>query len=186
MSRAAVAVVALAVTLTSEASASAPERVLLVDAPLAFSAQPASSGVGTELLAWPSLRVGALVPVAGPVVAGGDVSLSGTYASAGTDVVSVARLLGGVDARGVLGASFGGRFARVAPYGYGGLFGATGPAVVHGGASDAARLLLVAGLRGGVGVLFDLGWIGVRSELGGGVISGRPEVTASLGIGVAL
>lgn len=181
-----VSLVAALLLAASGARATEPEQTLLVDAPLVLSARPASSGVGTEVLAWPAVRTGALFPVAGPFVAGGDLAVSGTWASSGTDVVSMSRLLGGVDVRGLAGLSFGGRFARVTPYLYGSAFGAAGPSFVHGGASDAARLLLVGGFRGGLGALFDIGWVGVRSEVGGGVMSGKPEITASVGIGLAL
>ncbi len=184
--RAALVVAACLPLASALARASAPEPTVLVDVPLQLSSQPASSGVGTELLAWPSLRAGGLRPVAGAIVAGGDLTLSSTWASAGTDVVSVSRFVAALEARGLVGASFGGRFARLTPYAYAGLFGATGPTLVHGGASDAARLLFVAGARTGGGVLFQLGWFSVRSELGGGFTAGRPEVTASLGVGVAL
>lgn len=182
----AVAAVVVGCALAAPARATEPVQSLLVDVPLVVSARPASSGVGTELLAWPSLRVGALWPTVGPLVVGGDLALSGTWAAAGTDVVSLSRVLGGGDARGLVGLSFGGRFARVCPYGYAGVFGAAGPSLVHGGATDTARLLLLGGVRGGFGVLFDIGVIGVRSELGGGVTGGRPEVTASVALGVSL
>lgn len=175
-----------ALVVAVPARASEPTPTLLVDAPLVWSAQPASGGVGTELLAWPSLRVGGLWPIVGPLVLGGDLALSGTWTSAGTDVVSLSRLLGGVDARGLAGLSFGGRFTRVTPYLYGGGFGAAGPSFVRGGDVSSTRLLLLGGLRGGLGVLFDIGWIGVRSELGAGLTRGSPELTASVGIGVAL
>lgn len=175
-----------ALLLAGFARASAPAPTVLVDAPLVLSASPASSGAGTEVLAWPSLRAGGLWPLVGPLVVGGDLALSATWASAGTDVVAMSRLLGGMDARALAGLSFGGRFARVAPYAYGGGFGAAGPSFVRGGNESDMRLILVGGVRGGLGVLFDIGWIGVRGEVGAGITRGRPETTASVGLGIAL
>lgn len=190
LSRGCLPMMAVVVILASgDARAADPEARLLVDAPLVLTSVPASSGAGSEVLVWPSLRAGALTPVGGPFVMGGDASLSATYASAGTSTVTVARLVGALEARALAGASFGGRFTRVVPYLSGGIVLGGGPALLRVGerdATSAARLVVVAGARGGAGLLFRLGWLSVRGELGAGVLAGKPELLASLGVGVAL
>lgn len=175
-----------AMLVAAEARAKAPrERTFLVEAPLIGSATPASSGVETSLLFSPGLRGGMTFPFGDPLFVGADVTLSGTWENAGTKPVGVTRILGGLEARGLVGTSFGGRFARILPYAYTGPTGSLGLGFVTAFDDTEVRFLSSFGWRAGGGAMLRLGSVQVRLDLGAGVRDLRPEVVMSFSLGAA-
>jgi hypothetical protein len=170
-----------ALLVAAPAAAEVDVRVL-VDAPVTVSTSASSVDSETELLLWPGLRGGAQVSF-GRLVLGADATVAGTFATAGTPIVSVTRALGGLELRGLVGTRWGGPLIDVTPYGWASGLAALGPAFVHAGASDEVRWLFVPSARAGAGATVRLGYAHVRLDVGAGWLADRPEIVGVLALG---
>lgn len=165
--------------------APAPIAVVL-DAPITFTAAPASSSFETVLTPWFGIRAGVRAPLVGPLVAGGEGGVHvGGYERAGTSTVAVTRAFGAIEARGLVGATAATHNVAATGYVVASVLGGAGASYAKVFADARTQPLLTGGARLGVGAEMRLLLATARVELTAGVRDLRPEVATSVAAGLA-
>ncbi len=159
--------------------------VIVVEAPLALSAQGTASRVETVLTPWAGLRAGWLSHDDGGVFVGADGAVFAGFEGGGTAQVSLSKLPLLVEARGLVGLRHRVGLFGVGGYGYGGVGGGGGPLLVSAFDDSRARFFGTWTTRLGAGTELSFGVARLRIELGTGLRDARFDLHGAVAAGAA-
>lgn len=176
---------ALLVGLAADAPASGDRGVIVVDVPLALSAQGTASRVETVLTPWAGLRAGWLNHDDSGVFVGADAAVLAGFEGGGTAQVALTKVPLLLEGRGLVGLRQRIGLFGVGGYGYGGLGGGGGPLVVSAFDDSRARAFATWTARLGAGGELSFGAARLRIELGAGIRDARFDLHGAVAAGAA-
>jgi hypothetical protein len=168
-----------------EAPPSPDRGVIVVDAPLALSAQGTASRVETVLTPWAGLRAGWRSHDDGGGFVGADGAIFAGLEGGGTSQVSLSKLPLLLEGRGLVGWRHRVGLFGVAGYGYGGVGVGGGPLFVSAFDDSRTRVFGTWTTRAGAGGEFSFGVARFRVELGTGLRDARFELHGAVAAGAA-
>lgn len=177
---------ALLVALAPDAPAASGDRgVIVVEAPLALSAQGTASRVETVLTPWVGLRAGWLSTDEGGAYVGADGAVLAGLEGGGTAQVALSKLPLLLEGRGLVGLRHRIGLFGVGGYGYGGIGVGGGPLLVSAFDDSRARVFGTWTTRLGAGTELSFGAARLRIELGTGLRDNRFELHGAVAAGAA-